>query len=27
MAAASLSMILMEERTLAGPAAPAEMAE
>jgi hypothetical protein len=27
MAAASLSMILMEERMLAGPAAPAEMAE
>jgi MFS family permease len=27
MAAASLSMILMEERTLAGPGAPAEMAE
>jgi MFS family permease len=27
MAAASLSMTLMEERTLAGPAAPAEMAE
>ncbi len=27
MAAASLSMMLMEERTLAGPAAPAEMAE
>ena len=27
MAAASLSMILMEERPLAGPAAPAEMAE
>jgi hypothetical protein len=27
MAGASLSMILMEERTLAGPATPAEMAE